>query len=69
MKMKTVTVEIYTIMFELLEAYCLGKGALWNVFFGFRQSIGDIAYYKISHKDLEEIYSQFDRIETFLLTK
>lgn len=60
--MITVKVNLNSIEFYLLEAYCCGKSTLWNWFFGWRKTIftdGDIlintAIYKISAKDWKQI--------------
>lgn len=53
-----VSVNLNSIEMYLLEAYCYGKGILWNLFFGWRKTIftdGDTpintVIYKISAKD------------------
>ena len=54
--------------FELLEAYCLGKGKLWNMFFGWRKTVnkginGEWAYYKLNRKDYKAIQLKAETME------
>ena len=50
--------------FHLLETYCLGKGTIWNMFFGWRKSVekginGTWCYYRIPNKkDREKIFER-----------
>lgn len=58
--MTYVPVLVGSTEFLLLEGYCLGKGWLFSLFFGWRKTIdqginGQWAYYKISRKDWKEI--------------
>lgn len=57
-----VRVKLDSIELYLLEAYCCGKGILWNLFFGWRKTIFmdgftliNTAIYKISAKDWKRI--------------
>lgn len=59
--MTRVTAPFGSFEFELLEAYCLGKSKLWNLFFGRRKIVnkginGKWAYYKLNRKDYKTIY-------------
>ena len=54
--MTLIMTPVESFEFELLEAYCLGKGKLWNMFFGWRKTVnkginGEWAYYKLNRKD------------------
>ena len=55
-----IMIPVKSFEFELLEAYCLGKNKLWNIFFGWRKTEnrginGEWAYYKINRKDYKAI--------------
>lgn len=57
-----VRVKLNSIELYLLETYCCGKGALWNLFFGWKKTIFmdgftpvNTAFYKISAKDWKQI--------------
>ena len=60
--MITVRVNLNSVEFYLLEAYCYGKSALWNLFFGWKKTIFmdgftvvNTAIYKVSVKDWKRI--------------
>ena len=37
--MTLIMTSVKSFEFELLEAYCLGKGKLWNMLFGWRKTV------------------------------
>ena len=37
--MTLIMTPVKSFEFELLEAYCLGKGKLWNMLFGWRKTV------------------------------
>lgn len=59
-----------TIEHELLEAYCLGKSKLWNLFFGFRSAsttpTASVVCYKLNEKDYQYILKRAKKIENHL---
>ena len=66
--MTLIMIPVESFEFELLEAYCLGKGKLWNMFFGWRKTVnkginGEWAYYKLNHKDYKEIQLKAEIME------
>ena len=66
--MTLIMTPVESIEFEMLEAYCLGKGKLWNMFFGWRSTVnkglnGEWAYYKIKRKDYKVIQKRAEEIE------
>ena len=66
--MTLIMTPVESFEFELLEAYCLGKGKLWNMFFGWRKTVnkginGEWAYYKLNRKDYKEIQLKAENME------
>ena len=66
--MTLIMTPVESFEFELLEAYCLGKGKLWNMFFGWRKTVnkdinGEWAYYKLNRKDYKEIQLKAEIME------
>ena len=66
--MTLIAIPVESFEFELLEAYCLGKGKLWNMFFGWRKTvnegiIGEWAYYKLNCKDYKKIQLKAEIME------
>lgn len=66
--MTLIMTPVESFEFELLEAYCLGKGKLWNMFFGWRKTVdkginGEWAYYKLNRKDYKAIQLKAETME------
>ena len=66
--MTLIMTPVESFEFELLEAYCLGKSKLWNIFFGWRKTVnkgtnGEWAYYKLKRKDYKEIQLKAETME------
>ena len=66
--MTLIMTPVESFEFELLETYCLGKGKLWNMFFGWRKTVnkginGEWAYYKLNRKDYKAIQLKAETIE------
>ena len=66
--MALIMTPVESFEFELLEAYYLGKGKLWNIFFGWRKTVnkginGEWAYYKLNRKDYKTIQLKAEIME------
>ena len=66
--MTLIMTPVESFEFELLEAYCLGKSKLWNMFFGWRKTVnkginGEWAYYKLNRKDYKAIQLKAETME------
>ena len=66
--MTLIMTPVESFEFELLEAYCLGKSKLWNMFFGWKKTVnkginGEWAYYKLNRKDYKEIQLKAEIME------
>lgn len=68
---KLVCAKTNSVLFHLLESYCLGKSRLWNMVFGWRKTIdkginGEYAFYKINGLDFEILYKEAEKLERIL---